>query len=77
MWTRWNTPGSHLRNQNKHKNKKSINNKGTNKGIPSVDEMEQAWPGRGGYFLVKEYWGCAAGWGRIFTSGLTIMGLHF
>ena len=31
----------------------------------------------GGYFLVKDYWGCAAGWGRIFTSGLTIMGLHF
>ena len=55
MWTRWNTPGSHLRNQNKHKNKKSINNKGTNKEIPSVDEMEQAWPGGGGgYFLVKD-----------------------
>ena len=31
----------------------------------------------GGYFLVKDYWGCAAGWGRIFTTGLTIMGLHF
>ena len=32
---------------------------------------------RGGYFLVKGLWGCAAGWGRIFTTGLTIMGLHF
>ena len=31
----------------------------------------------GVYFLVKDYWGCAAGWGRIFTTGLTIMGLHF
>ena len=31
----------------------------------------------GGYFLVKDYWGCAAGWGRIFTTRLTIMGLHF
>ena len=31
----------------------------------------------GGYFLVKDYWGCAAGLGRIFTTGLTIMGLHF
>ena len=31
----------------------------------------------GGYFLVKDYWGCAAGWGHIFTFGLTIMGLHF
>ena len=30
-------------------------------------------PGKG-YFLVKDYWGCAAGWGRIFTTGLTIMG---
>ena len=26
--------------------------------------------GGGGYFLVKGYWGCAAGWGRIFTTGL-------
>ena len=33
--------------------------------------------GGGGYFLVKDYRGCAAGWGRIFTTGLTIMGLHF
>ena len=33
--------------------------------------------GGGGYFLVKGSWGCAAGWGRIFTTGLTIMGLHF
>ena len=31
----------------------------------------------GGYFLVKGYWGYAAGWGRIFETGLTIMGLHF
>ena len=29
-----------------------------------------------GYFLVKDYWGCAAGWSRIFTARLTIMGLH-
>ena len=35
-------------------------------------------PARGrGYFLVKDYWGCAAGWGHIFTTGLSIMGLHF
>ena len=32
---------------------------------------------RGGYFPIRGYWGCAAGWGRIFTTGLTIMGLHF
>ena len=31
----------------------------------------------GGYFLMRGYWGCVAGWGRIFTTGLTIMGLHF
>ena len=30
-----------------------------------------------GYFLVKDYWGCAAGWGCIFTTKLTIMWLHF
>ena len=29
-----------------------------------------------GYFLVKGYWGCAAGWGRIFTTGLIIMGFR-
>ena len=33
--------------------------------------------GGGGYLLVKGYWGCAAGWGHIFTTGLTIIGLHF
>ena len=33
--------------------------------------------GGGGHFQVKDYWGCAAGWGRIFTTGLTIMGLYF
>ena len=32
---------------------------------------------RGKNFLVRDYWGFAAGWGRIFTTGLTIMGLHF
>ena len=32
---------------------------------------------RGVHFLVKDYWGCAAGWGRIFTTGLTIMGYIF
>ena len=31
---------------------------------------ETHFPGGGGYFK----WGCAAGWGRIFTTGLTIMG---
>ena len=36
--------------------------------------------GRGGgegYFLVTDLWGCAAGWGRIFMTGLTITGLYF
>ena len=33
--------------------------------------------GGGGYFLIRGYWGFAAGWGRIFTTGLTIMGLYF
>ena len=29
------------------------------------------------YFLVKDYWGCAAGWGRIFTTRLPIRGYIF
>ena len=29
-----------------------------------------------GDFQVKGYWGCAAEWSHIFTTGLTIMGLH-
>ena len=33
--------------------------------------------GRGGYFLIRGQWGCAPGWGRIFTTGWTITGLHF
>ena len=28
-------------------------------------------------FLMRVPWGCAAGWGRIFTTELTIMGSHF
>ena len=39
--------------------------------------MQSAWHLASEYFLVKDYWGCAAGWGRIFTTRLTIMGLHF
>ena len=31
----------------------------------------------GRYFLVVGSWGCAAGWGRIFTTGWIFMGLHF
>ena len=33
--------------------------------------------GGGGYSLIRGYWGCAAGWGRVFRAELTIMGLHF
>ena len=31
----------------------------------------------GEYFLIRGEWRCAARWGRIFTTGLTIMGSHF
>ena len=31
----------------------------------------------GGHSLVMGYWGCAAEWGRIFTTRLTIMELPF
>ena len=33
--------------------------------------------GEGGHSLVMGYWGCAAGWGRIFMARLTIMGSPF
>ena len=42
-----------------------------------VHVVLQAQTPGGGYFQVKDYWGCAAGWGRIFTTRLTTMGLHF
>ena len=34
---------------------------------------------KGGHFLVMAYWGCTpqAGWGCIFMTGSTKMGLHF
>ena len=32
--------------------------------------------GVGGYFLIRGQWGCAAVWGPILTTGLTIMGSH-
>ena len=31
----------------------------------------------GGYFLIGDLWGCVAGWGRIFMTGVNIMGSHF
>ena len=38
--------------------------------------LKNAWGG-GGVLPVKGYWGCTAGWGRIFTTGLTIKGVAF
>ena len=40
------------------------------------DQLTGIIPG-GGYSLVKGCWGCVAGWGRIFTTGLTIIGYIF
>ena len=34
-------------------------------------------PVGGGYFLVKDYWGCAAGWGRVFTTRPDYNGITF
>ena len=36
-------------------------------------QLVHQFPEEAGYFLVIGYWGCAAGWGHIFTAGLTIM----
>ena len=56
-------------------------NKNTNRRsqYPAMWEISsrQDRPGGGGYFLEIGLWGCAAGWGCIFTAGLTIMGLYF
>ena len=35
------------------------------------------FPRGGGYSLTRGYWGCAPGWGRIFTTGVTVMGSRF
>ena len=45
--------------------------------IPNDNNTTNSPGGGGGYFLIRGYWGCAAGWGRKFKAGLTIMGLHF
>ena len=45
---------------------------------PALNENVGSENPRGeGDFLIRGYCGCAAGWGRIFTTGLTIMGSHF
>ena len=40
-------------------------------------ELDSRASAPGGHFLIRGYWGCAAVWGRILTTGLTIMGSHF
>ena len=47
-----------------------------NKMIYSKEIIFLRRPG-GGHFLIRGEWGCAAGWGHIFTTGVTIMGLQF
>ena len=47
-----------------------------------VISSQWEWGGGGGggwwgYFLKRCWWGCAAGWSPIFTTGLTIMRSHF
>ena len=43
---------------------------------PHLREGGLGGEGGGGDFLLVGSWVCAAGWGHIFTTGLTIMGLH-
>ena len=47
----------------------------TCRSLPMIRSKLQRYFARGRYFLTRAYWGCAAGWGRIFTTGLTIMGI--
>ena len=44
---------------------------------PLLQSIKGLVTGGGGYFLIRGKWGCATGWGRIFTTGLTIMGSPF
>ena len=43
----------------------------------AIGKLLRKGRGGGGYFLVIGSWECAAGWDRIFTAGLTEMGLPF
>ena len=43
---------------------------------PHLREDGLRGEGGGVDFLLVGSWVCAAGWGHIFTTGLTIMGLH-
>ena len=45
--------------------------------IDEINFRRKSPGGGGGYSLIRGYWGCAAGWGRIFTTGLTIKGRIF
>jgi len=68
----WGLAGMRLVSENK--------NKENNLLLRVKDGVKWEWFGRGpgwGYFLLMAKWGCATGWGHIFTSGLTMMRLHF
>ena len=43
----------------------------------SIPTIQIPGGGGGSYFPVKDYCGYAAGWGRIFTTGVTIVGVTF
>ena len=45
--------------------------------LPKLSLSAPKGGGGGGYFLIIGSGGCAAGWGRIFTTALTIIGSHF
>ena len=44
--------------------------------VNALINVKPEGPGGGEVLPSKDYRGCAAGWGRIFATGLTIMGLH-
>ena len=45
--------------------------------VSDINHLVISRPGGGGVWIVIGYWGCAAGWGRIFTARLTIMRSSF
>ena len=57
----------------KLKKNKNTKTKTKQKGVINVQNWTETTPPQRGE---RSQWGCATGWGCIFTTGLTIMGLH-
>ena len=62
-----------LRNWCSHSTRAKMDEKTFDQYVQLVKDVFRTFPG-GEDFFIRGLWGCAAGWGDIFTTGLTIMG---